>query len=335
MSHTELSVIVPVYNAQQFLSKCIDSVLCQNEHDFELILVDDGSRDDSGKICDEYAKTDCRVKVIHQENSGVSAARNQGIAAAAGEYIGFVDSDDWIEQNMFERLLSEAKNTGADIVMCDATTVYDDGSVQADTITQLASNRILRKDDFTPSLLLETAGSAWRCIYKNDRYSDKQRKYPLAFPLGIKFSEDRIFNLYAFGQADKIAYIKEPLYNRYVNRKSAVHRFHEDYFEIYKKAADGIEQAIRCVWDDDCELQKAYLGKLIGGALGAVCNYYYKTSALSAKERKNKVRTLCDDRQLRAAIEVYGADRKSRWILDRKYGLLIAYAKLANLKHGR
>lgn len=335
MSHTELSVIVPVYNAQQFLSKCIDSVLCQNEHDLELILVDDGSRDDSGKICDEYAKTDCRVKVIHQENAGVSAARNQGIAAAAGEYIGFVDSDDWIEPNMFERLLSEAKSTGADVVMCDATTVYDDGSVQADTITQLASNRILRKDDFTPSLLLETAGSAWRCIYKNDRYSDKLRKYPLAFPLGIKFSEDRIFNLYAFGQADKIAYIKEPLYNRYVNKKSAVHRFHEDYFEIYKKAADGIEQAIKCVWDDDYELRKAYLGQLIGGALGAVCNYYYKTSALSAKESKNKVRTLCDDRQLRAAIEVYGADRKSRWIMDRKYGMLIAYAKLANLKHGR
>lgn len=335
MSHTELSVIVPVYNAQQFLSKCIDSVLCQNEHDLELILVDDGSRDDSGKICDEYAKTDCRVKVIHQENAGVSAARNQGIASAAGEYIGFVDSDDWIEPNMYERMMSEAKSTGADVVMCDATTIYDDGSVQADTVTQLASNRILKKDDFTPALLLETAGSACRCIYKNDRYSDKLRKYPLAFPLGIKFSEDRIFNLYAFGQTDKIAYIKEPLYNRFVNKKSAVHRFHEDYFEIYKKAAVGIEQAIRCVWDDDSELQKAYLGQLIGGALGAVCNYYYKTSSLSAKERKTKVRALCEDRQLRTAIEVYGADRKSRWILDRKYGMLIAYAKLANLKHGR
>lgn len=335
MENIKISIIVPVYNAEQFLFRCVDSILSQTERCLELILVDDGSKDNSGAICDEYAKRDNRVKVIHQKNAGVSAARNNGISAAAGEYIGFVDSDDWIEPDMFERLLLEARKTGADVVMCDATTVYDDGRTQADTITQLSENRILQKCDFPPSLLLEMAGSAWRCIYKNDRYSDKLRKYPLTFPLGVKFSEDRIFNLYAFGQANQIAYIRESFYNRYMNTESAVHRFHEDYFEAYKKAADSIEQAIRCAWDDNTKLQKAYLGQFIGGALGAICNYYYKTSTLSAKERKNMVRALCDDRQLRTAIEVYGPDRKSQWILDRKYSMLIAYARLANLKHGR
>lgn len=335
MRHTKVSIIVPIYKAEEFLSHCVDSILKQTEKDFELILVDDGSPDNSGKLCDEYAKRDSRVKVIHQKNSGVSAARNAGIAAATGNYFGFVDSDDWIEPDMFEQLLNEAERTGSDVVMCDATTVYDDGRTQADTIMQLSENRILKKSDFTPSLLLEMAGSAWRCIYKNDRYSDKLRKYPLAFPLGVKFSEDRIFNLYAFGQSNKVCYLKESYYNRFMNVKSAVHRFHQDYFEAYKKAAGGIEQAIRCVWDNDPELQKAYLGQFIGGAIGAICNYYYKTSPMTAVEKKNMVKRLCEDRQLRSAIEAYGADRRSRWILNRKYNLLIAYAKLANWKHGR
>lgn len=335
MEHTKISIIVPIYNAEQLIYKCVDSILSQTEPCLELILVDDGSMDKSGMICDKYAQQDSRVKVIHQKNAGVSAARNRGIAMAVGEYIGFVDSDDWIEPDMFERLVNEAERTGSDVVMCDATTVYDDGRTQADTITQLPENRILEKADFTPSLLLEMAGSAWRCIYKNDRYSDKLRKYSLTFPLGVKFSEDRIFNLYAFGQANKVCYLKESYYNRFMNIKSAVHRFHEDYFEAYKKASDGIEQAIRCAWGNDEELQKAYLGQFIGGALGAICNYYYRTSTLSGKERKNMVRALCNDRQLRTAIKARGADRKSGWILNRKYCLLIAYARLANWKHRR
>lgn len=331
----KISIIIPVYNAEKELNKCIDSIICQTQQDIEIILVDDGSTDGSLSICQEYAEDDCRVKVIHQKNAGVSAARNTGIGMATGRYIGFVDSDDWIEPDMFKRLLQEGKRTGADVVMCDATTVYDNGRTQTDTITQLSSNRILEKADFTPSLLLEMAGSAWRCIYKNDRYSAKLRKYPLAFPLGVKFSEDRIFNLYAFGQANQVCYLKESYYNRYINLKSAVHRFHSDYFEVYKKAADGIEQAIHCVWENDAELMKVYLSQFIGGAIGAICNYYYKTSPLSSVEKKNAVKKLCEDSQLRTAIETYGADKKSGWILDRKYILLIMYAKMANWKHRR
>lgn len=332
---TKISIIIPIYNAEKHLKKCVDSVLGQTEKNIEIILVDDGSDDYSWKVCQYYANLDKRIKALHQKNAGVSAARNAGIECAEGQYIGFVDSDDWVEPTMFERLFQEAESTKSDIVMCDATTVYDDVRTQADTITQLSGNRILKKADFTPSLLLEMAGAAWRCIYKNDRYSDKLRKYPLAFPLGIKFSEDRIFNLYAFGQANQIAYIKKPFYNRYMNKKSAVHRFHEDYFEAYKKADNVIGQAIKCAWDDNSELQQAYLGQLIGGSLAAICNYYYKTSTLSLKERKNKVRVLCEDMQLRTAIKTHGADRKSQWILDRKYSLLIAYARFANLKHRR
>jgi len=336
MEKPKVSIIVPIYNAEEELRKSVDSILAQTEKNIEIILVDDGSKDQSLKICEQYAEMDSRIRIIHQENAGVSAARNRGISIAIGEYIGFVDSDDWIDCEMYESLLREAKKTGADIVMCDARTVYENGKIQMDTITQLSRNQILKKSDFTPSLLLEMAGSACRCIYKNNRYNDKLQKHntPL-FPLGVKFSEDRIFNLYAFGTAYNISYLKKSYYNRYMNVKSAVHRFHIDYFEAYKIAAVNIEKAIHDVWNDDKELQKAYLRQLIGGAFGAICNYYYKTSNLSNKERYCKVVELCNDEQLISSIKASGVDYKSSWIIKKRYSLLIVYAKMANWKHGR
>lgn len=328
----KLSVIVPVYNAENELKKSIESILSQTEKNIEIILVDDGSSDKSLYICKEFEKKDGRIKVIHQENSGVSVARNTGIGVATGEYIGFVDSDDWIELNMYERLLSEAQRSGADVVMCDATSVYDDGQSRVDTITQLTQSIIIGKKDFTPNLLLEMAGSACRCIYR----SELLKFWGIQFPVGIKFSEDRIWNLYAFGHANKLAYLKESYYNRYVNMKSAVHRFHRDHFEACKLSADGIQKAICEAWGNAEAYQTAYLSQLIAGAFSSINNYYYKTSTLTLKERIIAVERLCEDNQLLKAIEKsnYGGIH-ARWISKKNKVALILYAKLANWKHGR
>ena len=121
----KLSVIVPVYNASSWLRRCVDSVLEQPFRDFELILVDDGSRDSSGTICDEFAARDGRVQVIHQVNTGVSAARNVGIKSAQGEYLQFVDSDDWLEENYSGALLAAAEQSGADVVIAGFRTVQE------------------------------------------------------------------------------------------------------------------------------------------------------------------------------------------------------------------
>lgn len=116
-----ISVIVPVYNAEKYIHKCVDSILNNTYSDIELILVDDGSPDSSPAICDEYAKRDSRVKVIHKENARASAARNDGMKIAQGKYIAFVDSDDWVEKDMFEKMLSTAETHDVDMVMCDIT----------------------------------------------------------------------------------------------------------------------------------------------------------------------------------------------------------------------
>ena len=115
----KLSVIVPIYNTEKYLGKCIDSILAQTFADFELVLVNDGSSDGSGAVCDAYCLKDDRVRVIHQSNGGVTVARKRGVEAAVGEYISFIDSDDWIEVNMFLEMMTAAEKYNADAVLCD------------------------------------------------------------------------------------------------------------------------------------------------------------------------------------------------------------------------
>lgn len=115
----EISIIVPVYNTEKYLDRCIRSITEQTFSDFELILIDDGSKDNSGFICDEWEKKDSRIKVIHQKNAGAGAARNAGLRVAKGEYIGFVDSDDWIEPQMYEVMYNAIEKYSADVGMCN------------------------------------------------------------------------------------------------------------------------------------------------------------------------------------------------------------------------
>ncbi|MFR2551722.1 MAG: glycosyltransferase [Clostridioides difficile] len=121
----KISIIVPVYNVEKYLEKCVRSILAQTFTDFELILVDDGSLDSSGAMCDQFAEQDQRVKVIHKENGGLSDARNAGIELATGEYLGFVDSDDYIADDMYELLYTNIVKEDADLSICGIYDVYE------------------------------------------------------------------------------------------------------------------------------------------------------------------------------------------------------------------
>ena len=122
-----ISVIIPVYNVEKYLHRCLDSVIAQTYQNLEIICVDDGSIDDSGKICDQYAVRDARIKVIHQENQGLSAARNKGLDAAEGEYIAFVDSDDYILEDMYKKMLDKLLNYNVDLCVCQWQYELSDG----------------------------------------------------------------------------------------------------------------------------------------------------------------------------------------------------------------
>lgn len=328
----KLSIIIPVYNTGNYLHKCIKSVLSQKLSDFELILVDDGSKDESGAICDEYAKQDNRIKVIHKENEGVSITRNRGIEIAEGEYIGFVDSDDWIEEDMYETLYNLAVSKECEIVMCDAVTKYDDKPDEKDTITRLCGGELLRKKDIRPELLREMAGSAWRCIYKRDMLINNK----ITFPENIPLSEDRMFNILAFGYANGIYYTKTPFYNRYMREGSAVSKYYPDQLEIMEQVRQGTFDAVDKAWDGDESYKKSYENQTLQMAFGAICMPFYKTSPLTATQKLKAVRKVCENQVVRKAIMTLGSsDLRSRLILEKRAVLLSIIAVILNIKHGR
>lgn len=143
----KISIIVPVYNAERYLSNTISNILCQEFTDFELLLIDDGSTDSSGQLCDEWSLKDSRIKVLHQKNMGVSEARNSGLKIAQGDYIAFVDNDDLIHPQMYEILIGIAEKESADIVMSKECEVNED-NITFDTYNISTVEYVLKQNQY-------------------------------------------------------------------------------------------------------------------------------------------------------------------------------------------
>lgn len=207
-----LSIIVPVYKVEKYIRKCIDSILAQTFTNFELILVDDGSPDCCGYICEEYALIDKRIKVIHKENGGLSAARNSGIDIALGEIIAFVDSDDWIHPQMYEKMIKYLNANGVDIVCCDTYIVKNSKTVFK---ARYNENKILTQTQAV-NYILEGAidNAAWNKIYNKDLFKK------IRYPVGRVF-EDVATTYRLFAVAEKVGVLKEPLYY-YLKRTDSI-----------------------------------------------------------------------------------------------------------------
>lgn len=189
MEEPLISVIVPVYQAEEYLRCCVDSLLDQTWKNIEILLIDDGSTDAGGRICDEYAAADARVRVLHQSNSGVSAARNRGLERARGEWIGFADSDDWLDRDLLACLLRNAQEHGAQLVQCGA--VIEDG---IGLKTEGAPEKQIVTDDLTGLL----GGKDWR-LFSNDVWGKLFRRDAVErvrFDCELRIGEDFAFLLH-------------------------------------------------------------------------------------------------------------------------------------------
>lgn len=217
MHSPEISVIVPVYNVEKYLHRCIDSLLAQTYTDFELLLIDDGSTDASGRICDEYAGKDSRVRVFHKENGGASSARNHGLDNASGEWLAFCDADDWISPYMFEELLTTAENDKADIVFCDFYFAYPDSIKKHETY-----NWHKQRFEGLADYIISPWTTLWGNIQKHSLYTENNLKSPD----GICFCEDfhLIVRLCSF--SNKISKVASPLYF-YRQRESSIIHSHD------------------------------------------------------------------------------------------------------------
>ena len=262
---SKISIIVPVYNVELYLHRCIDSILAQTFTDFELILVDDGSPDNCGKICDEYAEKDSCIHVIHKENGGLSDARNAGIdwafANSDSEWIAFIDSDDWIHPKYLEALYNAVKETGCEISICGYEETTGD-SPKVDDIN-LQAVTVSTEDFFCEHNV--NAVVAWGKLYKKGLFQE------IRYPVG-KLHEDEFTTYKLLFQYENCAFVNQPMYFYYKNTDSITKSVWTP------KRLHSIEALTECVFFfENRKIQEAYRFSIIRLAENIFGNYWGMT----------------------------------------------------------
>lgn len=209
-----ISIIVPVYNVEKYLKRCVDSIVNQTYRDLEIILVDDGSTDNSGLFCDDLKRMDSRIKVIHKENGGLSSARNAGLSVALGEYIAFVDSDDWIDTDMYECMISAIEETKSEVAVTGICRIYDNGYFRNQFTKK--NMKIYQGVEIVTEYLKQNSFStaAWDKLYRRELFSNRR------FPEG-KLYEDAPIIYDILKNINKIVCIGKPQY-KYFQRADSI-----------------------------------------------------------------------------------------------------------------
>lgn len=232
----KLSVIIPCYKVEKYLDRCMQSVVNQSYQDLEIILVDDGSPDSTGAMCDEWAKRDNRIKVVHKQNGGLGFARNSGLEIATGDFVAFIDSDDYVDVNMYSRLMKRVEKDGSDIVFCGHIKQLSNGtSVEVCDFKNLAvfeksslltlSQGFFRPTSINPSMLTM---SVWHAVYRRSVIS---QLFHSEREVG---SEDIHFQVCAMLNSNRVTFIPDPLYIYCYNGESLSHEFKVERYERYK-----------------------------------------------------------------------------------------------------
>ena len=225
----KISIIIPIYNVGQYLHKCLDSILSQTYNDFEVILVDDGSNDDSGVICDEYAQRDSRIKVTHKENGGVSSARNVGLELSSGEYIVFFDGDDYISDNLFESIISHLNVKDFDVLFWRYNSVRENGTVVENLKTLEANSIEMTGIEVLKEILLNGTLRIWigSIAYKKSFL----KKYQFEYSPGCCNGEDQEFTYKVLSRADSVLFANEILSFYLQRENSATHSSNINRFD--------------------------------------------------------------------------------------------------------
>ena len=288
----KISIIVPVYKAENVLAKCADSVLAQTFDDWELLLIDDGSPDGSGALCDDYAGQDDRVRVFHKTNGGVSSARNLGMEGARGDYILFIDADDWIEPNTCKTLLKALEEAEADSAGCAhwniqpsgekwaepgalPAGVYDAGAIRKGIVDRLLGQRLGK-----PGEVLN--GFIWRFLFSRSIIMDHSVRFSGAY------LEDELFLMEYFCLAKRLAMVDEPLYYYLQNPASVTRNYLPDYMDTFRRflaAKEAVVERYGLEGDDPQWRQSTCWA----GLLIAIGNEFAPGNPASLGEKRRRV----------------------------------------------
>lgn len=248
----KVSIIVPIYNAEKFLDKCINSILNQTYDNYELILVNDGSTDRSKEICSRYCNIEkydknAKIKYIFQTNSGVSAARNKGIDVAEGEFITFVDADDYLDEKYLEELIKAQKRNNSDWTLCEFTNIDLETGIRNRKIS-FTDCVYYKKDDIEKKVIPKTLvndnmqmiGNPYCKLYKKTLLD----QHSIRFNEDLYYHEDRLFNFEYSNHISSFYYMPKSLYNRLMHSKSAIHTFKPDLYVQYKKISKYFKKLV-------------------------------------------------------------------------------------------
>ena len=303
-----VSIIVPIYNAQNYLSRCLDSLLAQTLEDIEIILINDGSTDDSLDICKAYEAKDPRIVLIDQANGGVSAARNAGINRASGEYIGFVDPDDWIEPWMYALMYNKARTLDCPICFCNYYKDDKNSSIpkrfkikqetlNREEIIEMIVSNMVGVDDIMPNYNF-VMGCVWRGLYSRAFIE----AHHISFEVGVGIMEDLVFNVQALLKADQICIVPEFLYHYVQNPKSVLHTYNKNMWPDQVRVHALLEQYIQEAGLEDMMRNRLDM-RYVGMAFSAIYNEVNRKSKSGVKYKVSKVKEICADEKLKLSLE--------------------------------
>ncbi|MBR2614401.1 MAG: glycosyltransferase [Clostridia bacterium] len=311
----KISIVVPIYNVEKYLSDCVKSLIEQTYDNIEILLVDDGSTDGCGEICDAYANLDSRVRVIHQSNGGVSIARNTGVKNAKGEYVLFIDPDDWFEKNTVEILVNEIK--GGDIDVLRFNYVKEYGDYSQENKNSLLEEKVYQDEEFNQVLRKNVGlvGKELRSIenfnflasvcfgcYKKSIILDNNIEFTDIDKIGS--FEDGLFNLQFLMKAKSFVYIDKCLYHYRKNNAGAyTSRSKKNFFEktlvLFNEIAKVIEDKL-----EDKQIQQAYFNRIAYCVLEQNLNVM-KNREATGREKRKEIRAILKHDLVKKAIKQF------------------------------
>lgn len=268
-----ISVMIPIYNSEKYLVRCLNSILNQSYTNLEIILVNDGSNDNSLAICEQYRKSDSRIVLINKANEGASQARNVALKRATGDYYGFVDSDDWVFPNYFEKLLIQAKEKNADISRCQSTTSEDE-----DVTPQKIEIKTMYKQEFMPLILTDRISShLWKNIFKKELFKD------IYFPENYSAHDMRVFHKIA-NRAENLVETNEKLYYYYENRPDNMSNNPKGMFKGTIGRAMAFYERYMLAETEYPEVEEELLKKVVRYTIASFCRAENSVDSIYFKE---------------------------------------------------
>jgi glycosyltransferase involved in cell wall biosynthesis len=317
----DISIIVPIYNTEKYLSQCLNSLCNQTFQNLEIILINDGSTDNVEEVCNQYSKIDNRIRYYSQENSGPSFTRNRGVLLSSGKYIGFCDSDDVVELNMFAEMLNRAQESDADVVFCDIYSTRDHRNFSLPWVdgTKLSRNSIL--DDLIPRMIgvntddsseIPLWGSVVRCLFK----SEIIKKHSIEFPNKIDFAEDLIFTLTALSYSQIVSISNKILYYYRDNSNSLMNSYNSYRPHMFEKRLLLLKHIQEILIDlniaDSTKRRLSVTARLYFlECIGNACRISEKRNFMDSI---NEVNTIVNDKEVQMFYENFRTTNKKKLV---------------------